>query len=84
MCHDLYDHAPEYVRKRFDRKAERQARGVTFKEIRSAKGKAAAAARWGKDDAGQNLAPAGEEVDANGCLADAKRMPPGTTPSPSA
>ena len=82
-CHDLYDHAPEYVRKRFDREAERQARGVTLKEIRSAKGKAAAAARWGKGDAGQNSAHSGEQVDAGACPMDAKRMPPGTTPSPS-
>ena len=75
-CHDLYDHAPEYVRKRFDREEERKARGITLQEIRSAKGKAGAAARWGKGSTGKPPAASGEQT-------GAQRMPPGTTPSPS-
>lgn len=89
FCHDLYDHAPEYVRKRFDREAERKALGLTLNEIRSAKGKMGAAARWGKTPSGQTAANIGEQAEASecqavadGCQTDGKRMPPGTTPSP--
>ena len=42
--HDLYDHAPEYVRKRMDREAARRERGVTLAELRAA----AAREKWRK------------------------------------
>ena len=42
--HDLYDHAPEYVRKRMDREAARRDRGVTLSEVRAA----AVRVRWEK------------------------------------
>ena len=34
--HDLFDHAPDYVRKRLKRELERRAQGVTIKAIRQA------------------------------------------------
>lgn len=66
--HDLYDHAPEYVRKRFDREEARRASGRTLQEIRSAAARTAAQARWGKD---ASRMPRG-----------ITSMPHGTTPAP--
>ena len=65
-CHDLYDHAPEYVRKRMDRENARRAAGVTLREVRAA----AANERWrrAKD----------MQTDASGKHMDAS----GTTPAP--
>src|SRR5208282_4040302 len=34
QIHDLYDHAPDYVRKRFGREQERQKSGKTISDIR--------------------------------------------------
>ncbi len=66
--HDLYDHAPEYVRKRCDRETDRQRRGTTLQKIRSTAARTAALARWQKD--------------ASRIGDDASRMPCGTTPAP--
>jgi hypothetical protein len=82
-CHDLYHHAPEYVKKRFDREEERKLRGITLKEIRSVKGKVAADAKWKKFFAAKALANNSSQADSDGCPTDAQRMPLGTTPSPS-
>ena len=40
QIHDLYDHAPDYVRKRMEREFERQARGETISDLRRAAAKA--------------------------------------------
>jgi len=44
--HELYDHAPEYVRKRMDREDERKRNGVTLRDLRSIAGRKGAEARW--------------------------------------
>jgi hypothetical protein len=68
QVHDLYDHAPEYVRKRLDREEARRKRGITLRETRSNAARIAAAARWGKD--------------ASGMRSDTLCLPRGTTPAP--
>jgi hypothetical protein len=67
--HDLYDHAPEYVRKRMDRESARRARGQTLAEVRSRAAKVAADARWSV------LKAVSREggTDASRCDADASR-----------
>jgi len=42
QIHDLYDHAPDYVKRRMEREATRQARGKTLSQVRSE----AARKRW--------------------------------------
>lgn len=37
--HDLFDHAPDYVRRRMERETERQAKGKTLRGIRSEAGR---------------------------------------------
>ena len=49
QIHELYDHAPEYVRKRMDREDKRRERGLTLREIRSAAGAKGANSRWQVD-----------------------------------
>lgn len=44
VIHDLYDHAPDYVQRRVTREAQREARGETISQLRSA----AAKSRWAK------------------------------------
>lgn len=44
FVHDLEDHAPSYVLKRWEKESERQAKGETLRSIRQA----AARARWSK------------------------------------
>jgi len=39
QVHDLYDHAPEYVKKRMTRELERKQMGLTISEMRSTAGK---------------------------------------------
>ena len=39
QIHDLYDHAPEYVKRRMEREMEREAKGVTLKELRATAGR---------------------------------------------
>ena len=43
-CHDLFDHAPEYVADRRKRELARQAKGVTLSQIRADAGRKGAAA----------------------------------------
>jgi len=44
--HELYDHAPEYVRKRMDREDERKRKGLSLRAIRSEAGRRGAEALW--------------------------------------
>ena len=74
--HDLYDHAPEYVRKRADREAARQEKGITIREIRAA----AARARWAKRDSKRDAS--GQQTDASDFRLECKRDASGTPPSP--
>jgi hypothetical protein len=81
--HDLYDHAPEYVRKRADREAARQAKGITIREIRAA----AASARWEKWNSnrtanGQQTAASGNHLHATGSKRRANGTPPAPAPAP--
>lgn len=78
LIHDLYDHAPEYVRKRMSREAARRAAGTTISEIR------AAAARQ-RHSRGKQIVACVEQTEGNGdqlqpfastCHAN------GTTPAP--
>ena len=39
QVHDLYDHCPEYVRKRMDRELARQQTGKTLSELRAEAGR---------------------------------------------
>jgi hypothetical protein len=83
QVHDLYDHAPEYVRKRMDREAARRERGVSLEQIRSEAARQAANARWARDR--MDGAPDGSTAvrDNASCLPDGiQRMPRGTTPAP--
>lgn len=48
LVHDLEDHAPDYVLKRWEREANRRAAGKTLRQIR----KDAAAARWNSESDG--------------------------------
>jgi hypothetical protein len=43
--HDLWDHAPDYVRKRMTREMERREKGVTISELRAKAGRASGEAR---------------------------------------
>jgi len=82
QVHDLYDHAPEYVRKRMDRELARHQAGKTLSEIRAE----AAHKRWEKTNA--NVMQTADtcsqtdasvmQMDANGCKCHAN----GTTPAP--
>jgi hypothetical protein len=92
QVHDLYDHAPEYVRKRFDREAARKAAGKTLSEIRAE----AAAKRWKSratvlqtDASGSHLQTLAMQTDANGCNCPANGCncpangtPPAPAPAP--
>jgi hypothetical protein len=46
QIHDLFDHAPDYVRRRMEREAERQANGKTISDLRKEAGSKGAKARW--------------------------------------
>lgn len=56
QVHDLWDHAPEYVRNRAKREDKRRAEGKTLSEIRSEAGKRGADARWQKANDGNRMA----------------------------
>jgi len=47
ICHDLWHHAPSYVQRRAEREAERELKGVSLSEQRSAAGKKGMEKRWG-------------------------------------
>jgi hypothetical protein len=83
--HDLYDHAPDYVRKRADREASRVATGRTISEIRAEAGR-----KGGKRSGETRAASTGElGVEANEasgavCFDDSKQTEArARTPSPS-
>jgi hypothetical protein len=79
VVHDLYDHAPEYVRKRMDREAARRERGVSLEQVRSDAARQAANARWSRDHAGPS-APVRNDAS---CLPRGiQDMPCSTPPSP--
>jgi hypothetical protein len=75
-CHDLYDHAPEYVRKRFDREEARKAMGLSIREQRAAAGRASGEKR-------RQMADACRQAEANGEQTAIMWSTDGTTPSPS-
>jgi hypothetical protein len=50
QVHDLYDHCPEYVKKRVERELARTARGKTLSELRREAGKRGAGVRWAKKE----------------------------------
>lgn len=54
--HDLWDHAPDYVRARARREAERRDRGQTLSQVRAEAGKRGADARWRKASDGKTTA----------------------------
>lgn len=79
--HDLYDHAPEYVRKRMDREAARKEQGETLSSVRAK----AARARW--DKRRDQQASASEEQAASACMtsadgSSASGTPPAPAPAP--
>lgn len=74
QVHDLYDHAPEYVRKRLQRETERRQKGTDLAAERAAAGRKGAAARWQPDGKRQPFAMAAQE--------DGKRLANGTPPAP--
>lgn len=84
--HDLYDHAPEYVRKRMDREAAREARGETLTEIRAQ----AARVRWDKHHRAMQVAAPVMQTDAactpsaDACNANGTAPTPTPTPTPEA
>ncbi len=81
-CHDLYDHAPEYVRKRMDREAQRRAAGVTLRDIRAAAGRASGAARRQTADDGRHPGTNVEQV-SNKCSTNGTTPAPAPAPNPS-
>ena len=69
LVHDLYDHAPGYVKKRMEKERERVEKGQTISDLR----RAAANKRWMQRDAKENhLHP----------RRDAKGSTPAPSPSP--
>lgn len=90
--HDLWHHAPEYVKKRAARENARRERGTTIAEERAAAGKKGAVARWQTADSCHENSPKmanGSHLPRNGWQMDGKRRPKhgkrmanGTTPAP--
>lgn len=89
--HNLFDHAPRYVKRRVELEAQRQQDGHTIRALRVAAGKKGAAAKWGNREAtGQqadgkmlsvcqnedgNRAPEDDKRPANGCQTMAPPAP---------
>jgi hypothetical protein len=82
--HDLWDHAPEYARKRAEREEQREEKGKTIKEMRAEAGRKGAAKTNAKRTA--NGRPASGNSPANvATLADQAAAPvstPAGTPAP--
>jgi hypothetical protein len=81
QIHDLYDHAPDYVRKRMDRELARKAKGITVSQLRAQAGRKGAAAKWGSADTAEknsNRLTNGDVCHDD----DGKRMANGRTPAP--
>ncbi len=82
QIHDLWDHAPDYVRKRREREREREAKGKTLSDLR----RDAARKRW---DASDHVNANGMQADAtdrhlhaNGCKRDANERTRAPAPAP--
>ena len=82
QIHDLYDHAPEYVRKRFDRESARQAQGKTLSEIRAEAGRKGGKARKQTEANGSHLLSFAKQTEANGSKRLANGTPPAPAPAP--
>ena len=90
-CHNLWDHAPDYVRRRYEREQARKAKGITLREQKVAAGIASGVSR--RTDV-QHMATDDEQMtnrcstDGNNCPADdttpSPSPSPSTTPTPSA
>ncbi len=83
IVHDLEDHAPEYVLKRWEREAERRSKGQTIRAVRQA----AARARWAAlpedgDANGIRLHPFAMQMHANGEQVSTNVTPPAPAPAP--
>jgi hypothetical protein len=79
--HDLYDHAPEYVRKRMDREAARKDAGITLKQLRAD----AAGKRWKRQNSdanGSHLQPLAIQTEASGTTPAPAPSPHPAQPSP--
>lgn len=87
ICHDLWDHAPEYVEKRFKRELARREKGITMRDQKVAAGQASGRARRLKANTGEHVPdPAGTGVEQKGT--DGEQVlntcrTHGETPSPS-
>jgi hypothetical protein len=82
--HDLYDHCPEYVKKRFDREDARRTAGKTLSEVRAE----AASQRWKNrgGDANDLQMDANEcrlHPDGSNCHANGTTPAPAPAPAPS-
>jgi hypothetical protein len=82
QIHDLYDHAPEYVRKRFDREAARQAQGKTLSEIRAEAGRRGGKAKGKQTEANGDHLLSAKQTEANGSKRLANGTPPAPAPAP--
>ena len=77
--HDLWDHAPEYAKKRVVREEEREAKGKSLKEMRAEAGRKGAATTNAKRTAhGQ---PPSDKRPANGATGDDKASATVSTPA---
>lgn len=77
FIHDLFDHAPDYVRRRAEREASRVASGRTLSEIRSEAGK-----KGGRPLAGKQTEPNEKQMNFTSLPAESKRKANDATPSP--
>lgn len=78
QIHDLFDHAPEYVKKRWGRELARQQRGQSLSEIRSQAGRKGAEATNSKKQASGKCPANGRHLPQN----SGKRSANGHTPAP--
>jgi hypothetical protein len=76
QIHDLFDHAPDYVRKRGEREAERVRLGKTLSDRR----RDAANARWHPEDVQPDAS--GSQLQLLALQADADGAPPAPAPAP--
>jgi hypothetical protein len=62
VCHDLWDHAPEYVQRRYEREMARRLKGTTLRDLKIAAGKASGAARRALAEIGEHMGTSAEHV----------------------
>jgi len=75
--HDLFDHAPDYVRRRAEREAVRVASGRSLSEIRSEAGK-----KGGRPPAAKQAEASGKQTNSTCLPAESKTKANVATPSP--